>query len=99
MQVPWYQTVLQCEDRLHQPDYPGGRLGVAEVRLRRCERAGPIDAIDLCQARVLDGITYGGAGAMRFHHADRAGINTGRGQRLPVHRALRLLGWRPDMYG
>ena len=62
---------------------------MSEIGLHRGQRAGAVDAIDLGQAGVFDGVTDRGAGAVRLHHADGAGVHARRGQRRPIDRDLR----------
>ena len=48
------------------------------------ERARPVDAVHLRQAGVFDGVTHRGAGAVRLHHANGAGVHTRHGQCRPI---------------
>ena len=57
VQVRWNNTMLQSKHRFDQPQSSGGRLGMAEIRLHRCERTRAFDAVYLGQAGVFDGVT------------------------------------------
>ena len=90
VQILRNHSMLQREDRLHQPQCSGGRLAMSEIGLHRCERAGAVDPVYLGQARVFDGVADRGTGAVRLHHADGAGVHARGSQRRPVHRDLRV---------
>ena len=62
---------------------------MSEVGLCGRERARTVEAVYLGQAGEFDGVAGRGAGAVCLHHADGAGIHTGRGQRRPIGRDLR----------
>ncbi len=89
MQILWDHAVLEGQDRLHQSQRSSGRLGVAEIGLHRCQRAGAVVAVYLGQAGVFDGVTHRGARAVRLDHAHRSRVHTGHIQRLPIRRDLR----------
>ena len=72
---------------------------MSEIGLHRRERAGAVDAVYLGQARVFDGVTDRGTGAVRLHHADGAGVHARRSQRRPVHRDLRVQRRCRDVHG
>jgi hypothetical protein len=93
-----HHAVLQCQHRLDQPEGPSGRLGIAEVGRRRSERAGAVDAVDLCQAGVFVDVVGGDAGATVLDHPDRAGLNSGHRQCFSVCRSPAVLtgGGAPD---
>ena len=62
-----------------------------EVGLRRRERTRSVDAVNLGQAGVFDGIADRGAGAVRLHHADGVRVHARRRQRRSIDRGLRGL--------
>ena len=64
---------------------------MSEIGLRRCERAGPLDAVNLGQAAEFDGIAGRGAGAVCLHHADGVRVHARRCQCGPIGRDLRGL--------
>ena len=79
VQILGNHTVLKRQDRLHQPQWSGGRLGMPEIGFHRGQRAGAVDAVDLGQAGVFDGVTDRGAGAVRLDHADARGVDVRSG--------------------
>ena len=85
-------TTPCCSARMAfiSPSAPGGRLGVPEIGLHRCQRARAVDAVHLGQACVFDRVAHRGAGAVRLDHADRGGVHARRGQRRPIRRDLRV---------
>ena len=99
VQIRWNNTMLQSEHRLHQPQSSGGRLGMAEIGLHRCQRARALDAVYLGQAGVFDGVTDRGTGAVRLDHADAAGIHARSGQRRLIHGGLRAQRRCRDVHG
>ena len=99
MQILRNRRALQRENRLHQAENSGGRLGVAEVRLHRGERAGACRAVHLTQACVFNGIAYRCARAVRLDHSDGPGVHTRSVQRSPVQRGLRRRRRCRDIHG
>ena len=71
---------------------------MSEVGLRRCERAGAVEAIHLGDARVFDGVADRGAGAVRLDHADGAGVHAPSGQRRAIGRDLCGPRWCRDVH-
>ncbi len=67
-------TTPCCSDSIAfiSPRGACGRLGMPEVRLDGSQRTGAVGAVELGQARELDGITDGGAGAVGLDKADAA---------------------------
>ena len=59
---------------------------------------GPSTAVHLGEACVFDGVTDGGTGAVRLHHADGAGVHARRSQCRAIGRDLRGPGRRHDIH-
>ena len=93
-----YHTMPQREDRLDQPHCAGRGLSMSQITLDRSERTWfPLGAVNPCQAAEFDRVTDRGAGAVRFNHADGAGVYPSGSQRRPIHHLLRVQRRRQDV--
>ena len=89
VKILWNNATPQGEHRLYQPKSAGGRLGVPEIGLHGCKRAWALEAVNLGQTGVFDGVAGGSAGAVCLHHAHAARVHTRCNQRVPIGRDLR----------
>jgi hypothetical protein len=90
----------QREDRLDQPHRARRGLSVSQIAFDRSERTWfPVGAVNSCQASEFDRVTNRGTGAVRFNHADGAGVYASSSQRRPIHHLLRIQRRRQDVVG
>ena len=77
----WERARVQRQGHLDEPGQARGALGVADLRLHRAQTAGAGPhtggGVDVGQGPQLDAIPQHGARTMRFHVADRVGIDPG----------------------